>query len=211
MLTKSNRDVFSLSDLLEDLDTFEVPVSLNHLRKVLRRLRPDLSGLSRYIRFGRDCYRRNSIHTGPAYQALVLCWKSGQRSPIHDHRGSACGVRVLKGTATEVVFERSPSGLIFPAATRKLETGSICASFDIDIHQMGNLENSQEELITLHIYSPPLVSMRTYFLGDSILGEDESAARGIARIKASRLNSQQSTLNRAAESSSLRRVTSLRS
>jgi cysteine dioxygenase len=211
MLTKSSKDALSLSDLLDDLDRFEVPVSTAYLRKVLRRLRLGLPALSRYVRFGRDCYKRNVLHNSPAYQALILCWRSGQRSPIHDHRGSACGVRVLKGTATEVVFERSPSGLIYPASTRKLTAGSICASFDSDIHQMGNLENSQEDLVTLHIYSPPLVAMRTYFLGDSILGEDDSPTRGINRIRASRMNTADGPLDQASQSSPLRRVTSLRS
>src|SRR5262245_26005302 len=54
-----------------------------------------LQDLSNYLIFNPSWYVRNRVHDGPAYQALVLCWRNGQRSPIHNHRGSRCGVKVL--------------------------------------------------------------------------------------------------------------------
>ena len=44
------------------------------------------------------------------YQAWVMCWRNGQRSPIHDHKGSSCAVRVLRGTLTETLFAFAPNG-----------------------------------------------------------------------------------------------------
>src|SRR5205807_7632445 len=49
-----------------------------------------------------------SLHD--ALPIWVLCWRNGQRSPIHDHRGSSCGVRVLRGTMTETQFAFAPNG-----------------------------------------------------------------------------------------------------
>ena len=42
-----------------------------------------------------------------------LCWRNGQRSPIHNHRGSNCGVKVLRGVATETTFARAANGMIY--------------------------------------------------------------------------------------------------
>src|ERR1044071_2517522 len=108
-----------------------------------------------YLVFRPDRYVRNKLHDGPAYQALVLCWRNGQRSPIHNHRGSHCGVKVLRGIATETVFTRAANGMVLPVSSRELTMGHICASADEDIHQISNLQARNADLVTLHIYSPP--------------------------------------------------------
>ncbi|MBI5765415.1 MAG: cysteine dioxygenase family protein [Planctomycetes bacterium] len=167
--------------LFEELDQFDKPIAVKPLRRMVRGLRISRRDLGSYVRFGKSCYRRNLVHTGPAYQALVLCWRSGQRSPIHDHRGSACAVRVVEGIATETRFAVSPAGLLFPTDSSHATEGSVCASFDMDIHQMGNLQPAGRDLITLHIYSPALLAMGTYFLGNSVLGEDDRAVAMLIR------------------------------
>jgi cysteine dioxygenase len=94
----------------------------------------------------------------------VLCWRNGQRSPIHNHRGSSCGVKVLRGVATETVFARAPNGMVLPTSSRELPTGFLCASADDDIHQISNLQAAGKDLVTLHIYSPPLMRMEMFSL-----------------------------------------------
>jgi len=170
-----------LTRLFDELDRSTRPLPLGELRRRLKSLRLDRSMFARAVRFGRSCYRRNLLHSGPAYQALVLCWRSGQRSPIHDHRGSACALRVIEGVATEIIFEISPSGSLYPTSTEHVDAGSVRASWDLDIHQMGNLQAAGHDLITFHIYSPPLLAMGTYFLGNSVLGEDDRAISALIR------------------------------
>jgi cysteine dioxygenase len=120
--------------------------------------------LTSYMVFSRERYVRNRLHEGPAYQALVLCWRNGQRSPIHNHRGSNCGVKVLRGVATETQFTRAANGLVLPVSSRELPAGHTCASADDDIHQMSNLQAGAADLVTLHIYSPPLLRMEMFSL-----------------------------------------------
>jgi len=151
----------------------------NVLREALAESKVTLADLRDVARSDEACYTRNLICSGAVYDLLVLCWRSGQRSPIHDHRGSNCGVKVLSGIATEVTFERSPCGLVYPSATAELQAGSVTASSDSDMHQMGNLQATGCDLATLHIYSPPLQRMGTYFLGDSVIGEHHSPAQGM--------------------------------
>jgi cysteine dioxygenase len=159
-----------LTEFLRALDFYSHRVPLAELTRRLEGLSVDLDDVRDYLVFGKEHYRRNLVHAGPAYHALVLCWRAGQRSPIHDHRGSSCAVRVLKGVASETQFEKTREGLIYPSFTRKMPAGSVCASQDSDIHQMSNLQ-SDLDLVTLHVYSPPLMVMGQYSLTDPVVSE----------------------------------------
>jgi cysteine dioxygenase len=102
----------------------------------------------------------------------VLCWKNGQRSPIHDHSGSACVVRVLQGKLTETLFEFAPNGHVKASFSRDFAEGSIFGSEDTDLHQVSNLQADDADLVTLHVYAPPLIAMNTYTLHDRTRGQE---------------------------------------
>ncbi len=127
--------------------------------------------LASYLVFNPERYVRNRLHDGPSYQALVLCWRNGQRSPIHNHRGSNCGVKVLRGVATETLFARAPNGLIVATGSRDLPPGHVCASADDDVHQVSNLQAGGADLVTLHVYSPPLLRMEVFALDSPAVRE----------------------------------------
>lgn len=112
--------------------------------------------------FGTGGYRRNTIAESPWFELLALCWRSGHCTPIHDHAGVSCAFRVIEGTGTEIRFTMTPSGLICPAATIPMAPGYVCAAADADIHQVANMQPPGVDLITLHIYSPPINKMKTY-------------------------------------------------
>jgi cysteine dioxygenase len=162
----------NLNDLFHCLDKLTEPAFLADLAAWLRRLQVDSSELADFMRFSNRHYTRNLVRSGPYYHLLVLCWKNGQRSPIHDHTQSRCGVRVLRGTATETFFEFAANGLIKATSSRELPPGGVCASQDSDIHQISNLQPSPLDLVTLHVYSPPLLWMGTYSLTDSTRGQE---------------------------------------
>lgn len=155
----------TLETLFQELDSFEGAIPLEVLKDKLTRLSLSKEELGPWRQFS-DCrYLRNLVHQGPSYQALLLCWRSGQRSPIHDHKGSACGMKVIEGKATETIFCRAATGQIYATSSLERSQGEVAASFDADIHQISNLQ--EECLVTLHVYSPPLLSMGTYSLSDT--------------------------------------------
>lgn len=156
----------SIHRLMEELNQFEERVPLDVLTQRLAALEVNCDDVRDFIEFDDDRYRRNLMYAGQGFQALILCWKNGQRSPIHDHEGSTCGVRVLKGVMTETVFDRTHEGRLIAMRSRELREGGVCGSQDADIHQVSNLQPNGAELITLHIYSPALESMNTYSLTD---------------------------------------------
>ncbi|MGB7161160.1 MAG: cysteine dioxygenase family protein [Tepidisphaeraceae bacterium] len=167
----------TLAELFTELDRYDHRVPLDVLEDRLKSLDVDWSRIEPSVRFAPDTYRRNLIRAGRAYHALILCWRPGQRSPIHDHRGSSCGVRVLRGTCTETLFDRTASGHIFPTDTHPLPPGHCCGSQDADIHQISNLAEDGADLITLHIYSPPLMVMGQYSLTSATRAEFKEPVR----------------------------------
>ena len=150
--------------LFADLDRRAGPLSLPFLEDWLRDTPLTADHLTHYLVFRPDRYVRNLLHAGPSYQALALCWRNGQRSPIHNHRGSACGVKVLRGVATETAFARAPNGMVVATGSRDLKEGYLCGSVDEDIHQVSNLQAGGADLVTLHVYSPPLLRMDVFSL-----------------------------------------------
>ena len=146
------------------LDRFDGQLPLSAIMDWFRDEALTLQDLSSYLTFNPARYVRNRVHDGPSYQALVLCWRNGQRSPIHNHRGSRCGVKVLRGVATETIFARAPNGLVLPVGSHDLPPGHTCASANDDIHQVSNLQAGGADLVTLHIYSPPLLRMEVFSL-----------------------------------------------
>lgn len=160
-----------LSKLLHYLDNLTERAPIEELENRLRSLDLTVEDVAPYAQFDKAHYRRNLVRGTPWYHLLVICWKSGQRSPIHNHAESTCGLKVLRGIATETKFETTPSSLVKAVSSRDLRAGHIAASQDADIHQVSNLQADGTDLITLHIYSPPLLRMKTFSLTDRAVGE----------------------------------------
>jgi len=161
----------SLAPLIDYLDGLTERAPVAELQAQLEHLSIGVDDLSDFVRFSEQRYLRNLVYSGVWYHVLALCWRSGQRSPIHNHAGSTCGLRVLKGVATETVFHPTPSGLIKPVSSSDMCENGVASTQDADIHQVSNLQRAGQNLVTLHVYSPPLMRMDTYSLIDRTVGE----------------------------------------
>jgi cysteine dioxygenase len=162
----------TLDELFRYLDALRERPSLADLVARVQDLAIDCNDVASAIRFSNKGYTRNPVRSGTWYQALALCWKNGQRSVIHDHKGSSCAMRVLRGTATETGFTFAPNGLVKAVNSRDLLAGEVCGSQDNDLHQISNLQTGDADLVTLHVYSPPLVWMGTYSMFDAQRGQE---------------------------------------
>lgn len=150
----------TLQDFFDRLDGFDGRVPLDNVQSLMKQLDVSTADLGDAVSFGNSGYRRNLLRRTGSYEALVLCWAPGQRSPIHDHAQSTCGVRVVEGVATETRYAHDANGFLHPVAVEHFGQGSAAGSQDADIHEIGNEHSSN--LITLHLYSPPLGAMNIY-------------------------------------------------
>lgn len=153
----------ALKPLIDWLRSLEEPAGLDDLHARLTALNITREDLGPYVAFSENTYARNRVAASGFFELLVVCWGPGQRSLIHDHTGSACAFKVIEGNGVETGYERTQKGLAEPGEARLLETGCVCASMDSDVHEVTN-RSTDEALITLHIYTPPLNHMNTYDL-----------------------------------------------
>jgi cysteine dioxygenase len=151
-----------LAPLVDYLNGLESRAPIERVRQLLEETGVTIDDVREFVEFGDSQYRRNLVTMGPWYEVLVICWRSGQRSPIHNHAASTCGLKVLQGVCSETIFERSPCKQVVARDTHEVTAGYVCASQDDDTHQVSNLQSAGQNLVTLHIYSPPLRSMQKF-------------------------------------------------
>ena len=156
---------FTLASLVETLAGLrerpalsEVDAWMSGVEVVREELRP-------YVGFKEGTYARHRVFLCEQAELLVLCWRPGQRTPIHDHAGSFGAVRVLEGFMWETLFEMDGGAGLIYKSSREWTPGHVTGADVPDIHQLGNPDVSGADLITLHLYSPPLTSLNVYKVG----------------------------------------------
>jgi len=118
------------------------------------------------IRFLDDEYARNLVLRTAQFELLVLCWRPGQRSTIHDHAGSLNAIRVRSGELTSRVFRpvagAAPgSGPVELVSDVRIGPGEALVGVDRGgIHQLA--DTAGEPLVTVHVYAPPLLELNVY-------------------------------------------------
>lgn len=152
----------ALADVINDLACWESPVPFALLADRIGNLEVTIDDVRPFVRGSRAGYGRTVIAGNERFQALVICWLPGQFSPIHDHGGSACTVRVIQGRATETAYRLRPDGLVEALHSQDMTAGQTTAADDDDIHALGNLAENDLPLVTLHVYSPPIADFSTY-------------------------------------------------
>lgn len=95
--------------------------------------------------------------------AWLICWMDDQDTGFHDHDVSAGAVAVVSGAVRE---ERLCVG--GPPARRTCVVGESFHFSPADIHRVRHA--GSDPAVTLHVYSPPLLRMGAYVIGqDGVL------------------------------------------
>ena len=169
-----------LASLIDYLESLSGRADLSVLQDLLLQANVTRNDLAPACNFGTNAYKRNTISKNNWHDLLAVCWRSGHCTPIHNHVGSSCAFRVIEGIGTEIRFEQTASGLVCPTKTTHMQLGYICVANDNDIHQVANMQPAGQDLITLHIYSPALSSIRTWkFAQPSAEGIEELGAAAL--------------------------------
>jgi cysteine dioxygenase len=148
--------------LIRTLESQKSVPELEQIFDWLREVEISDSELAPYLGFKEANYWRHRVFRNEFIEMLVLCWRPGHRTPIHDHNGSHGGVRVQEGRLWETIFLYDEvKGLEYQSG-RELAAGAVTGSEVPDIHQLGNPDVSEQDLVTIHIYAPPLGVLHTY-------------------------------------------------
>lgn len=157
----------ALDKLIGVLASYKTQIPIDELRMHMELNPVVLDDVKPYMQFADEKYARNPIFRNEYFEMLCLCWQSGQRSPIHDHKGSNCCVRVLQGTITATDFEAAPSGYIKAIRSTDLRPYMVTGLESADVHQMSNLQMPGMNVATLHVYTYPQATINVYNLIDN--------------------------------------------
>jgi cysteine dioxygenase len=131
------------------------------------------SALHPYQNFRDDRYTRSLVHRSDLFDVMVLCWRPGQATPVHNHSGQRGWVRVLRGAIEETTYRSShegdadlsiieidDEGVGHNVFLEELGQGVLAAGPGVvtadrtrAIHRIGN--PAREDTVTLHVYSRP--------------------------------------------------------
>jgi len=159
----------SFNDLADRLKSFAEVPSLAELNELVDRTAITDEEVQPYLGFKEGNYSRHRVMKNEFVEMLVLCWKPGQRTPIHDHNGAHGAVLVHEGIMWETTFGYDTEHGLGYKSHRELRAGGLTGSEIPDIHQLGNPDVSGRDLVTIHIYAPPLGVLKTYKLGSATI------------------------------------------
>ncbi|RUS15270.1 cysteine dioxygenase, type I [Endogone sp. FLAS-F59071] len=179
-------------------------VDVNHVKALMEAYTSNATDWQKYALFDKSrSYTRNLVDDGNGkFNLIVLAWTEGQGSPIHDHAGSHCVMKVLDGQLSETIYEWPDSVAelcnieaedITSAPTKSdangtenacrsmsvmrsttLDTDDVTYIHDkIGLHRIANPSNSKGA-VSLHLYTPPYDMCKTF-------NESTGAARSSGR------------------------------
>ncbi len=108
------------------------------------------------VRYHSDRRWYQRLALAEEHEIWLLSWLPGQHTGFHDHGRSAGAFAVARGT----LVERAAPGGRAAASGRVLCTGAVRAFGAGYVHDVRN--GSALPAISIHAYSPPLVTMRRY-------------------------------------------------
>ena len=155
-------DELTLGEVAEIIHNLKAVPTLDEVQAWFAALLLRQRDYDAYRLFSARKYARNLIARSAHAELLMLCWRAGQRTPIHDHGGSIGVVMVAEGCLTETMYERTPEGRVRPYNTNRWSPGAITGADVPDIHCLMNLQTETRDLVTLHCYAPPLSVLNTF-------------------------------------------------
>jgi len=124
-------------------------------------MRIPASEVERFAHWDPDRYTRNCIARNDQFELLLLCWKPGDKTPIHSHNEQRCWVHQVSGTLNEKLFKEADNGDLQLLNTHKLREGDIAYMDDsMGFHTLHNA--TDHRAISLHLYVAPIEECRIY-------------------------------------------------
>jgi predicted metal-dependent enzyme (double-stranded beta helix superfamily) len=103
----------------------------------------------------------------PDFDAWLIAWPSGGKVDLHDHGHSTGAVSVISGALVEAVPWRDDSGRL-SLVRHELQAGATLGFGAGHVHDVTN--ESEQQALSLHVYSPALTSMTFYEVaGDQLV------------------------------------------
>ncbi|KAJ3062090.1 hypothetical protein HDU98_001998 [Podochytrium sp. JEL0797] len=178
-------------------------LEISQIQEAMESYVSNLEEWSQFRHFDVGRYTRNLVDGGNGkFNLMILCWPEGIASPIHDHAGSHCLMKMLEGGLKETRYawpeDKGPITSLplslLPSITDQsvsdavdsfgkkgmqvtletpLELDQVAYIHDkIGLHRVSN--HTSGPSVSLHLYCPPYETCKTF-------DEKTSACRGSGR------------------------------
>ena len=107
------------------------------------------------VRYSGERYMRHPVSLAPDWEIMMIAWESGQKTPIHDHRGVMGSMLVMSGGLVEECFE-TPDDRPQLLERADRASGTTCLTSPTLLHR---LFPRRGRSLSLHVYRPPLREM----------------------------------------------------
>lgn len=116
---------------------------------------PSLDEAVAAIWFDPRHYHRRTLSRTDKLEVVLVCFTGHQSTSLHDHGGSECVVRCLRGMAHETVYKRDcTDDGIYVVRSGPIVEGDIVSVAPDELHQITNMKGGGT--VFLNFYSPPL-------------------------------------------------------
>jgi cysteine dioxygenase len=116
-----------------------------------------------YVFFNDHKYARNLVEINEHFELMIICWKVGQESPIHNHSGQKCWMSFLEGDMEETYYTYDEAtGTVTQGESQVHKKGGVGFIVDeIALHKVRPASASSIG-ITMHMYSKPIAYSTLY-------------------------------------------------
>lgn len=129
--------------------------------QIIHSLKLDNKELNDYCSWSKDCYTRNCIIENEKFELILLCWEPNQATPIHDHGGEECWVKILDGNFSEIIYQEESDGTLKEVKSTQAITGDVTYMIDfMGSHSLTNLDETRS--MSLHLYAKPIRTCNIY-------------------------------------------------
>ncbi|MCU1284648.1 MAG: hypothetical protein JWO13_998 [Acidobacteriales bacterium] len=176
----------TVEDFVQGLKSFERElITQDRVRDFVHGQQLSMEALAPYAHFRDEYYTRNLIYRDHLFEVMAICWKHGQKTPVHTHNGQLGWMTIAQGEvavhnyrylACNCPERQNVVGLDCLGGASHIElerlSTEVCNQDSgvstVDklqsIHQIENTDTSKFGVVSLHVYSLPFDSCISFDL-----------------------------------------------
>lgn len=151
----SNEKIATTPQTLNDLIVALKEGERTTYNYIIHTTKLEATAFNTYASWSNDCYTRNCIVDSEKFELILICWREGDQTAIHDHGGEECWVKTIEGEFKETIFKKDEKGELKAVKTTISKPNDITYMKDfMGFHRLENI--SKKRGISLHLYAKPI-------------------------------------------------------
>lgn len=161
-------NIISIQNLIDELKNS----GANQYVSIAKRITISKDECEEYISWDAKDYTRNCIEHNDDFELILICWKPGDETPIHDHNDQRCWVYQIEGEVVEERFVKDEEGNLLKNHEMILSGGRLTYMHDsMGYHTLSNKTN--KNAFSLHLYIKPVEKCQIFDEGLNAFKEVE--------------------------------------